>query len=104
MIYKVKAKFNYSKAIDYYEKLNNGTIQSQKPDGYEIINAMNRATIDNEGYVNWTELCFCSTPLKHERETVYDKYFTELEAESIIKHHLFEGQSFIDKLKALVNT
>ena len=104
MIYKVKAKFNYSKASDYYEKLNNGTIQSQKPDGYEIINAMNRATIDHEGYVNWTELCFCSTPLKHERETVYDKYFTELETESIIKHHLFEGQSFIDKLKALVNT
>lgn len=97
-IYKVRAKFNFSKAKEFYEKLTDGTIQKQKPDGYEIVNAMNRATIDSDDYINWTELCYCPSPLYHERTTVYDHFFSEMEIESIDDHEVFEGQSFMDKL------
>ena len=100
MIYKARAKFNFLKAKEFYEKLTNGTIQGQKPDGYEIVNAMNRATIDDKDYINWTELCFCPTPLKHERTKVYDEYFTEMKTESVKAHEIIKGQSFMNKLSS----
>jgi len=40
MIYSVKAKFIEDKMGEFYQKLTNGTIQNQKPDGYEIVNSM----------------------------------------------------------------
>jgi len=98
MIYKVKAKFNYDKAKEFHKKLTDGTIQKQKPDGYEIVNAMNRATIDDDGYVNWTELCYCPKPLMHERATIYDKFFTGMETEPIEDYKTFEGKSFMEEL------
>ncbi len=33
MIYKVVAKFDKNKTKEFYEKLTDGTIQKQKPDG-----------------------------------------------------------------------
>ena len=98
MIYKVKAKFNFKKAEEFLEELTNGNILNQKPDGREIVNSMRRATIDKDGYINWTEICFCPTPLQHERATVYDHFFTELETESIGSHQIYEGESFINQL------
>lgn len=98
MIYQVKAKFNYAKAHEFYKKLTDGTVGNQRPDGQEIVSSMNRATIDENGMINWTELCYCSTPLQHERSTVYDNYFTEMEAEPVSNHKTFEGSSFIDKI------
>ncbi len=98
MIYKVKAKFDYEKAREFHEKLTDGTIQKQQPDGQEIVNSMNRASIDDNGDINWTELCYCSTPLKHERATVYDMYFTDMEFEPLKNHVYFEGESFMEKL------
>ena len=103
MIYKVRAKFNYLKAKELYDKLTNETIQGQKPDGYEIVNAMKRATIDDKDYINWTELCYCPTPLKHERAAVYDEYFTEIKTESVKAHENYEGQSFMDKLSSFAD-
>ena len=98
MIYKVKAKFNYDKAKEFHLKLTDGTIEKQKPDGYEIVNAMNRATIDDKENVNWSELCYCPSPLMHERATVYDKYFTDMEFEEIEDYKTFEGKSFMEEL------
>ena len=98
MIYKVKAKFVYDKAKEFYEKLTDGTIQKQQPDGPEMVNSMNRASIDDYGDVNWTELCYCRTPLKHERATVYDMYFTNIKTERIKNQKEFEGKSFMEKL------
>lgn len=103
MIYRVRAKFNYLKAKEFFGILTDGTVQNQKPDGYEIINAMGRATIDEQGHINWTEMCFCSTPLKHERATVYDEYFTEMKTELIKAHEIYEGRPFMDKLSTLAN-
>ena len=103
MIYKVSAKFNYLKAKEFHTKLTDGTVQSQRPDGAEIIAAMNRATLDAEGHINWTEMCFCPSPLMHERATVYDAYFTDMKTESTKTHEVFEGKSFIEKLSTLID-
>ena len=101
MIYKVKAKFNFDKSKEFHQKLTDGTIQNQRPDGSEIIDSMNRATIDDEGYVNWTELCYCPSPLMHERSTVLDQYFTEMETEQIEDYKTFEGKSFMKHISTL---
>jgi len=98
MIYQVKAKFNYDKAKEFYQKLLNGTIEKQRFDGAEIVSSMNRATIDENGDINWTELCFCPTPLQHERATVYDKYFTDMKTETISNNRIIAGRSFLEKL------
>jgi len=99
MIYKVKARLIQSKAKEFHQKLTDGTIQEQRPDGSEMVESMNRATIDDKGFVNWTELCYCPTPLAHERGTIYDKYFTELETEPIENHKTFAGKSFMEHLQ-----
>ena len=101
MIYKVQAKFNQSKAKEFNQKLTDGTLEKQRPDGPEIVASMNRATIDLSGIVNWTELCYCPTPLRHERATVYDQYFSDLKTEQIENHEKFEGVSFINHLSKL---
>ena len=101
MIYKVKAQFNFDKSEEFYKKLIDGTIQNQKPDGYEIVNAMKRATIDSEGWVKWTELCYCPTPLFHERKTVYDAYFSSIETQSIDHYETYEGRSFMQEISNL---
>ena len=98
MIYQVKATFNYDKAREFLQMLTDGTIAKQRPDGEEIVSSMYRATIDNQGTVNWTEMCFCSPPLQHERATVYDTYFTEMTTEPIPDHTIIEGESFMEKL------
>ena len=101
MIYKVSAKFNYDKAKEFHQKLTDGTIQNQQPDGAEMVDSMKRATIDEKGNVNWTELCYCPTPLRHERVTVFDKYFTDITTEEIEDYKTFKGQSFMEKLITL---
>lgn len=101
MIYQVTAKLNYDKAREFHRILTDGTIQKQRPDGPEIVSSMNRATIDDAGNIHWTEMCFCATPLQHERATVYDTYFMEMKTEPIPDHTVIEGKSFMEKLSAL---
>lgn len=98
MIYRVKAKFNFDNAREFYQKLTDGTIEKQRPDGHEIVSSMNRETIDDMGNINWTEMCLCATPLQHERATVYDTYFTEMKTEPISDHKEIKGMSFMEKL------
>jgi len=99
MIFKVKARFNESKAKEFHQKLTDGNIQMQRPDGPEMVDSMYRATIDDKGYVNWTELCYCPTPLMHERATVLDQYFTEMETEPIDNYKTVDGKSFMEHLQ-----
>ena len=98
MIYQVKGKFRFDRAHEFLLKLTDGTIEQQKPDGAEIVRAMKSATIDEHGMVNWTEECFCPTPLMHERATVFDIYFTELQATVTQKHEKTEGDLFMGRL------
>ena len=94
MIYKVRAKFIEEKLGDFYKKLTDGTIQNQHPDGEEIVDSMKRAKIAEPGIIQWFEMCFCPTPLKHERETQYDKYLSEIETELVDDYGEVEGKSF----------
>jgi hypothetical protein len=98
MIYQVKAKFDFNKSKQFYQALTDGTIGNQRPEGYEIVNSMNRARIDGNGDINWTELCYCPTPLQHERATVYDAYFTNIQTQTIPDHIPMMGSSFIEAI------
>ena len=98
MIYKVQARISQSKSKEFYQLLSGGSLEDQSPDGPEILASMDRATIDSSGLVRWTELCYCPTPLRHERATVYDKYFSDLQTEETENHERFEGESFIEHI------
>lgn len=98
MIYKVTAKFNEGRANEFYKKLTDGTVKKQEPDGKEIAESMQRAVVDSSGLVVWSELCYCSSPLAHERSTILDNYFSELNTEPIDDYQHYEGHSFMNYL------
>ena len=97
--YTIKAQLIAEKMSEFYGKLTDGSISSQKPDGAEIISSMNRAKITSPGIVEWSEQCFCNTPLKHERETVYDKYFEQLETVLVDDYVEISGEPFMKFLE-----
>ncbi len=101
MYYRITAKLNTERALDFLQILTDGTIKSQRPDGAEIVDSMNRAVISDNGEVSFSSMCFCSTPLAHERTTVYDKHFTEIKTELIGGYQSFDGRPFMDHLHAL---
>ena len=102
MIYKVRAKLKTETAADFLKKLTDGTILSQRPDGAEMVNSMNRAVVTVEESVEWSEQCFCSTPLAHERATVLDTYFEGILTEPIDDYRYYEGEPFMGYLKQIV--
>jgi len=97
-IYSVKARYIEEKIEEFYQKLTDGTIENQKPDGQEIINSMKRAKIIEPNIIQWSEMCFCSPPLKHERETVYNQFLETIETEVIDDYVEYKGESFMDFL------
>ena len=101
MIYSVKARYIEKTMVDFYRKLTDGTILNQKPDGQEIVNSMKRARITAPNIIQWTETCYCSPPLKHERKTVYNHFLTDIETEIVHGYMEFEGESFMNFLKKL---
>jgi len=98
VIYSVKARYIEKKMVEFYKKLTDGTIQNQKPDGQEIINSMKRAKITESNVIQWCEMCFCSPPLNHERETVYNHFLKDIETEVIHDYAEYEGEFFMDFL------
>ncbi len=99
MIYSVKARFIQEKMGEFYRKLTDGTIQNQKPDGYEIVNSMKRAKMTEPNTIQWSEMCFCPTPLKHERETIYNHFLTDMETEIIDDYAEFDGELLFEFLE-----
>jgi len=69
MIYAVKANLIAEQATAFLRSLGDGSIARQRPDGGEIVAAMERARIQDDDSARWTETCFCAAPLEHERET-----------------------------------
>ena len=98
MFYTVSAREIASVMPEFYRKLTDGTIRRQQPDGREIVESMQRARLSESGEVRWSEQCFCPTPLKHERQTVYDHYFIDLRTELIEDYVEFDGEPFMDFL------
>ena len=56
--------------------------------------------VDSET-LSWYETCYCDTPLKHERETVYAKYLHDFSTTLIdeVKDDI-KGKSFWDYLES----
>jgi len=98
VIYSVKARYIEEKMGEFYQKLTDGTIQNQKPDGQEIFNSMSSARIIEANLIQWSEMCFCPTPLKHELATVYKHFLTHIETEVIDDYVEYEGELFMDFL------
>lgn len=80
--------------------LNDGTIARQEPDGMEIVASMKRAMVAGDS-VEWHETCYCSPPLKHERTTVYDRFFIGMETKPLNSASMLKGRKFWDHLKEL---
>jgi hypothetical protein len=93
VLYLVKARPIVAEMARFWTLLNDGTIEAQEPDGREILASMRRAVM-NGGKVEWHETCYCSPPLRHERATVYDQFFTDIEIEPLDRSTGREGESF----------
>jgi hypothetical protein len=77
----------------FWNLLNDTTIETQEPDGREIVSSMRRAVM-NRDRVEWHETCYCSPPLRHERATVYDQFFGDMEITPPVSTAPPEGESF----------
>lgn len=102
MHYIVFARLLPESSADLLRKLADGSIESQKPDGKEIVASMQRAVIDEEGLVRWSEVCYCPAPLAHERETVYDHHFTDIATEEVDDYVEFKGRPLLEYLAEAV--
>ena len=100
MLYAVSAKLILDRAPEFHTRLTDGSIAAQRPDGAEIVAAMQRARVAPDGTVRWTEVCYCPTPLQHERITVLDRYFIGIETKVIDKPVTFNGAPLMDRLAA----
>lgn len=93
MLYKVRAKPKATELPRFWTLLNDGTIGGQEPDGREIIASMKRAVL-SEGTVEWSETCYCTPPLNHERTTIYDQFFSDIEVQPQTGPTSLKGQQF----------
>ncbi|MEO8398837.1 MAG: hypothetical protein ABI550_03370 [Ignavibacteriaceae bacterium] len=103
MFYKVKAKYKEEKLSLFYKKLTDGSVSNQKPDGNEIVSSMERAKITEPGIIEWFEICFCPTPLQHERNTVYDHFLSDIKTKEVDEYGEVGGESFWSYLNANSN-
>lgn len=99
MLYKIIAKIKKERMTEFWNALNDGRIESQKPDGPYMVKAMKDAVMTDDKTIVWYEACYCDTPLKHERETVYDHYLYDFSTE--VKYEVennIAGKSFWEYL------
>ena len=94
MRYHVKATMLEEKMGEFYQKLSDGTIMGQRPDGREIVSSIRKAKLTKPLVVDWCETCFCETPLANERETVYDKYYKDMEEVGINDNVEIDDQTY----------
>jgi hypothetical protein len=81
--YLVRAKPKTNLA-ELKQKLDTGQISVLQPFGGEMQQALMKARMDSEGFATWEENCYCTPPLKQERE-VLDLYFSDLTTERLEK-------------------
>jgi hypothetical protein len=102
MKYFVTAQPKMDKLPLFWTVLNDGTVENQEPDGKEIVASMKRAVII-DGHASWHETCFCSPPLRHERSTIYDQFFTGMEVKPLKNLAPLGGPRFWDYLQEQAN-
>ena len=101
MHYRVRAELRKETAGELRRLLQDGTIARQQPDGQEIVASMQRAVVTDDGVVEWSEVCYCPTPLQHERSTVYDRFFDNLLTEPVEGYQSHVGRRFLEYLDGL---
>ncbi|MEO0543263.1 MAG: hypothetical protein AAFY99_05540 [Pseudomonadota bacterium] len=101
MIYHVTARLREETACLFLEKLTDGSVSAQRPDGPEIVASMQRAVVLEDGCISWTETCFCMFPLSHERKTVLDWHFADIATAKVARHIELDGTPFMEHLRAL---
>ena len=99
MHYTVAAHLISHTAAELHRRLTDGTIEAQEPDGREIVASMKRAVIDDQGIVRWSEVCYCPSPLQHERQTVYDHHFTDIVTKEVEGYIEFKGEPLMGFLE-----
>lgn len=103
MHYRVRARFREHTAGAFRQALRE-TIPKQQPDGEEIADSMRRAVVTADGVIEWSEVCYCPTPLQHERSTVLDHYFEDLTTETVDGYVKHAGESFLAYLDRLADS
>jgi hypothetical protein len=79
-------------------RLDSGEIGQMQPFGGEMAACLNKARMDEAGWVVWEENCYCNPPLKQERAAVLDTYFSDLTTQVVQKG---EGWARIEHLPGL---
>lgn len=102
MIYHVRAKLRDDTAGSLLSKIGDGSIARQQPDGPELVASMERAVINAAGEIEWSEMCFCPSPLHHERTTLLDAHFENIITEPIDAHADYEGEPLLKYLSELI--
>jgi len=103
MYYKVSGQLKTETAAEFRRLLLDGTIAAQEPDGEEIVDSMHRAVVSDTGDIEWSEVCYCTPPLRHERATVYDRFFSTLSTEPVDDYQEHHGRPFMQYLEELAN-
>ena len=101
MIYRVTARLRPDTATELRQRLDDGSIAAQQPDGQEIVDSLHRAIVTPDGTVQWSEMCFCSPPLAHERATILDHFFDGITTEAIEDYEQYDGQPFLEHLETM---
>jgi hypothetical protein len=102
MIYHVRGRFREETAGAFLAKLTDGTVANQRPDGRELVASMKRAVVREDGLIEWSEVCYCDSPLAHERTTVLDSHFDDISVTPIGAHESYSGRAFMDYLREIV--
>ena len=103
MFYRVTARFKPDTAAELRRRLDDGSLAAQQPDGQEIVESLHRAVMTESGDVEWSETCYCPTPLAHERATVLNHHFDDIVTESIAGYEEYEGTPFIAHVRMLAS-
>ena len=98
MHYRVRGRLREETAGDLGRLLRDGTIARQRPDGQEIVESLQRAVVTKDGVIEWSQVCYCQTPLQHERSTVYDRFFDNLTTEPVDGYQSHVGRPFLEYL------
>ena len=104
MYYRVRGRLREEAAAEFRRLLRDGTIARQRPDGQEIVESMERAVVTGGGVVEWSQVCYCPTPLRHERSTVYDRFFDDMATEPAEGYLSHDGRPFLAHLDELADS
>lgn len=79
-IYLVRAKPKKERLESLQKEMDSGSIAKLRPFGEALHAGLKNARIDTENrdYALWVEEDYCSPPLAMERESVLDRYFSDI--------------------------